>query len=129
MHLIKNNRPGGDLPLHRVQIAHEQVVRLDRLLVEGPPDGLARTQMHKGVKNLHTLLDMRDRVKGRIDHIDHHDLHLLHSRPELVVVLVPGRGLHVNDRLLDPSELEQVLLESGLHLQWENKITSRESNS
>ena len=72
--------------------------------------------MHERVEYFDALLDIGDRLESGIDHVDHHDLHLLDGRAELVVVLVPRGGLHVQYGLLHFAQIEQVAIERGLDL-------------
>ena len=67
--------------------------------------------MCKDFQQLHSFLDGGNRVKPRIDDVLYHHLQVLHPSLELVVVVVPGAGLDIQDALLDGLQAREVLLE------------------
>ena len=77
---------------------------------------LSGSEMSKHLQKLHPFLNGRNRSEPRVDNILDHDLQVLHAGFELVVVVMPGAGLHIQDVLLDGLQPRQVLLKGVLNL-------------
>ena len=89
-----------DLLLGGLNLCDEEVHDLEGLLLDAGLDAIALGEVVEGFEHVDALLDGGDLLEGEVDYVLVHHVQLLNPRLECVVLLMPVRGLHVQDLLL-----------------------------
>mmetsp|Transcript_21536 Transcript_21536/g.50674 ORF Transcript_21536/g.50674 Transcript_21536/m.50674 type:complete len:399 (+) Transcript_21536:11414-12610(+) len=102
--------------LDAVDVLHEDLEHMRRLLLDRALDVLTLGKVVECLEHVHTGGDSRDAVKRNTDDILHHDLEVLDSVFESVVVVVPLGCLDIQDVVLQHAQVLNQTVERELDI-------------
>ena len=77
---------------------------------------LSASEMREHFQNLHPFLDGCDSPKSCVDHILYHHFQVFQPSTELVIVIMPTGGLHIEDSFTNSLQTTQMFLKSVFDL-------------